>query len=199
MAVKPSESEADWLAGTARGDERAFAALFRWYSRPLGAFVLKLTQSQELTEEIVQDTFITIWQRRETILQIENFSGYVYILCRNRTFAVLKKLAAERVAIAGYEMQRQEEEWLDSLDNPADHYRALIGEAVERLPAQQRKVFTMSRYERLKNEEIARRLNLSADTVKKHLQLAIKAIRNDLDGHVNSGIVLLLTTPLFTG
>lgn len=199
MAIKSPEHETDLLAKTAQGDEHAFTTLFHWYSRPLGEFVIKLTHSLDITEEIIQDVFVIIWQRREKLLSISNFSSYLYILCRNHTFLVLKKMASEKAQQASFEADYQMDAWLDTLDNPADHYRGLIEKAVDRLPFQQKTVFMLSRYERLKTEEIAKKLQLSPDTVKKHLQLANKTLRNQLGDHINPALFMLLTTSLLLG
>ena len=70
MAVTPLDNEAHVLKKIAHGDERSFAELFHWYSKPLAEFVFKLTDSVEVREEIIQ-----------------NFSGYLYILCRNVVYS----------------------------------------------------------------------------------------------------------------
>ncbi|WP_316818136.1 RNA polymerase sigma-70 factor [Pedobacter nyackensis] len=194
MAVKPLENEDYVLKKIAEGDERSFAELFHWYSKPLAEFVYKLTDSMDLTEEIIQDSFIKIWLRRETLTDIKNFSGYLYILCRNETLLVLKKIAAKHVSHAAFEKEVINELELEELANPADEYRKLIEIAVNKLPEQQQKVYKMSRYERLKHEEIAKALNLSPETVKKHIQLAVQFIRKDVSGGADLSIILILTS-----
>lgn len=197
MAVKPLYNEAYVLKKIAQGDERSFAELFHWYSKPLAEFVFKLTDSLEVTEEIIQDSFIKIWLKREMLPDIQNFSGYLYILCRNETFLVLKKMAAKSVSHAAFEKDVLHELALEELDNPAEGYRKLIDLAVGKLPEQQQKVYKMSRYERLKHEEIAKALQLSPETVKKHIQLAVQFIRKDVNGRMDTSIILILTTAYF--
>lgn len=196
MAVKSLEDEDYILRKVAVGDERSFAKLFHWYSKPLAEFVFKLTNSIELTEEIIQDSFIKIWLRKETLTDIKSFSGYLYILCRNETFLVLKKIAAKHVSYAKFEREILGQMELEELDNPADEYRKIIQMAVDKLPEQQQKVYKMSRYERLKHEEIAKVLNLSPETVKKHIQLAVQFIRKEASGGVDLSVVLVLTSTI---
>lgn len=196
MAVRPLENERYILNKVAEGDERSFAELFHWYSKPLAEFVFKLTDDVDVTAEIIQDSFIKIWLRRETLTGITNFSGYLYILCRNETFLVLKKMAAKSVSHAAFEKDVINELSLEELDNPADGYRELLEMAVDKLPEQQQKVYKMSRYERLKHDEIAKALNLSPETVKKHIQLAVQFIRKDLNGRVDLSIILVLTSTI---
>ncbi|WP_316839339.1 sigma-70 family RNA polymerase sigma factor [Pedobacter gandavensis] len=194
MAVTPLENEKYILAKVAEGDERAFAELFHWYSKPLAEFVFKLTASLDQTEEIIQDSFVKIWLRRETLTEITNFSGYLYILCRNETFLVLKKIAAKSVSHAAFEKEILHDLELEESENPIDDYRKLLELAVDKLPEQQQKVYKMSRYDRLKHDEIAKALQLSPETVKKHIQLAVQFIRKDLNGRVDLSIILVLTT-----
>ncbi|ALL06163.1 hypothetical protein AQ505_12080 [Pedobacter sp. PACM 27299] len=80
MAVKPLYNEAYVLKKIAQGDERSFAELFHWYSKPLAEFVFKLTDSLEVTEEIIQDSFIKIWLKREMLPDIQNFSEVFCLL-----------------------------------------------------------------------------------------------------------------------
>ncbi|WP_431294425.1 RNA polymerase sigma factor [Pedobacter sp. P26] len=96
MAITPHHDERDLLAKIAVGDELAFAELFRWYYEGLGEAVLRLTESIILTEEIVQDAFVTIWLRKEKLADIQNLSSYLFILCQNQAFTVLKRLAKEK-------------------------------------------------------------------------------------------------------
>ncbi|PWS33376.1 RNA polymerase sigma-70 factor [Pedobacter paludis] len=196
MAIQPLANEKALLADVAKGEERAFSELFKGYGRPLGAFVLKITQSPELTEEIVQDAFVKIWMQRERLAEIENFSAYLFILCRNHTFAALKKLASERLKAIEIESGLLEEMDMEGLDNPAEALRERIEQAVSRLPEQQQRVYRMSRYQRMKHEEIAAELGISQQTVKKHIQLALQFIRREAGDKGNIGAVVILTTSL---
>lgn len=194
MAIKPLLNESELLQKIAQGDQRAFTTVFRWYGRPLGEFVLKLTGSPQATQEIVQDAFIKIWQRRETLPEIISFSNYLFIICRNQAFAVLKKIAAEPVSAEDPQILETLE--ISEPEPGNDYYQSLIEAAVSKLPAQQQKVYRLSRYERLKHEEIALQLGLSAETVKKHIQLAVRSIQKDVGTRANFGIILALATPL---
>ncbi len=193
MAIRPLENETYILAKIAGGDERSFAILFHWYSKPLAEFVFKLTNSIDATEEIIQDSFIKIWLRRETLTGINNFSGYLYILCRNEALLALKKIASKTVAHAAFEKDLLNELEIEETDSLIDEYRNLIQIAVDKLPEQQQKVYKMSRYDRLKHDEIAKVLSLSPETVKKHIQLAVQFIKKDVSSHKDLGVILILT------
>jgi len=139
MAIAPLEDEAEVLARVAVGDERAFARLFLWYADPLGNFVQRLTQSTNITEEIIQDVFVTIWLRRDKLLEIRTFHHYLFILCRNQTYARLKAIASERVKQLNIvQQQRVYAEW-DQLESPSDAYRQQLEQVVRFFPSRSKR------------------------------------------------------------
>jgi RNA polymerase sigma-70 factor (family 1) len=196
MAIKPLKNEAALLAKIAQGSERAFTELFEAYYGVLGEYVMKVTKSLDVAEEIVQDTFVKIWLKRWDLPNIEHFSNYLFILCRNRTMDYLRKQARERTVMAELESGLLDKLADDDLENPAEVYRELIEKTVEKLPAQAKRVYMMSRYQRLKHEEIARQLGISPETVKKHIQYAVSFIKADLQSGMDLGLLAIMLSPL---
>jgi len=197
MAIKPIPNESELIQQVTLGSEKAFTKLFDGYYKPLGEFVFRLTESIELAEEIVQDVFIKIWTNRGGLIEIESFSNYIFILSRNQTYNCLRKKANEKIRQLKWEKDLEH-----SLSQPndaeqEDSYRALLEKAIEKLPPQQKKVYLLSRNERLKQEEIAKQLNISAETVKKHLKLATRFIKNNVLIENKDLVVMILLTPLF--
>ena len=196
MAIRPLHNENEILAKIAGGDQHAFTELFNWYYQPLGQSILKLTESLPLTQEILQDVFVKIWLKRESLLEIDNFSEYLFIICRNQTFTTLKQLAKEKKLQPIVKQYLQWESELEDLDNPSEHYRELIQDAVTKLPAQQQRIYKLSRYDRLKYEEIGDQLGLSSETVKTQVHNAVKFIRKELSSQVSPSLVIVLTSVL---
>jgi len=196
MAIKPLINENELLAKIATGDQRAFNELFEAYYNILGEYVLKITKSLPASEEIVQDTFIKIWLKRSGLPDIKNFTYYLFILCRNGTLDHLRKEAKQRQLHTELENHLLEESQHEDQDAPTEVYRSLIDQAVNKLPAQAQKVYIMSRHQRLKHEEIASQLNISPETVKKHIQYAIAFIKTDVSVNMDLGILAILLSPL---
>lgn len=197
LALRPVKNEAHLLSLVAKGDQRAFSELFDAYYKQLGEYIFKLTESIEVTEEIVQDVFIKVWLKKEILTELDNFSYYIFILSRNQTLNHLRKKANDKVRQLEWLKQFDEESYTIDSTSTTEDYRVLIDKSVAKLPSQQQKVYQLSRYERLKYDEIAQILKISPDTVKKHLQLALRFIKNDLKSQTDTVIVLILTTPLF--
>src|SRR5690606_31275885 len=115
-----------------------------------------------------------IWIGREALAEVRNFRAYLFVASKNHALNCLKRIARERVM---KEEWAQGETQVQDPDPATPAYDALIDEAIDRLPPQQQKVYLLSRHERLKYAEIAARLELSRETVKKYLQLAVNSIR----------------------
>jgi len=196
MAIKPLPNEAVLLAKVAAGDERAFKVLFDGYYNVLGEYVFKLTNSLSGAQEIVQDTFIKIWLKRESLTEIKSFSNYIFILCRNQTYNELRKKASERNFLTQLDRHLNEENNALVLDDLTDNYRELIDAAVDKLPPQAQKVYLLSRDERMKYEEIAAALNISPETVKKHIQYAKRFITDEVKSKMHVAVIMVLLSPL---
>jgi len=196
MAISSLHDEGLLLIQLSEGDQRAFKQLFDFYQRPLGEYVYKITESISVTEEIIQDVFIKLWLKRGEMGKVVSLKDYLFILCRNQTIDALRKHARSQLIQQDIEKYLLQESESDGQDSPLEEYREWIATAVEKLPRQQQLAYKMSRYERLKHEEIAARLNLSKETVKKHIQLAVKFIQNDLQQKIDTPILLILMSPL---
>ena len=199
MSLPFPYEEKPLLTRVSLGDETAFGILFHTYHNKLGSYILKLTESFPLTEEIVQDVFLTIWQQRATLGDINRFEPYLFVIARNRAFNCLKQMARERL---------RQEEWASHLrDEPDaeeyieswDGYKTLIDQAVNQLPPQQKKVYQLHNQQNMGYPDIALQLGLSATTVKKHMSLALRKIRDYVSSHMDPVSILFLCGLYFIG
>lgn len=178
----------------AEGDETAFSQLFKIYHNQLGDYIIRITESELLAQEVVQDVFVKIWMNRVTLKQIGCFRAYLFVVAKNHAFNCLKQIAREQSrktewvnAVLHNAVNREEN--IDKLD-PAK----LIDDAVELLPSQQKKVYNLSRRKGIAQQEIARELNISHQTVKKHMVLAIRFLKNHIRAQM--GLIILIVSIL---
>jgi len=171
------------LRKVASGDETAFKQLFMEWQPFLSSHIYRITESRELTEEIVQDIFLKIWQTRETLDKIENFKAYLVVISKNQALNVLRQRATMARQHRDWEMEQRKS---DGPPDPHSIYYTLIDEAINSLSARQREVYLLHRHERLKYSEIAARLNLSRETIKTHLQQAVAGITRYIKERINS-------------
>ncbi len=187
------------LTRVSQGDEAAFAELFYAWHQRLGAYIHRLTESSTLTQEIVQDVFVRIWLKRSLLADVRDFKAYLFTTARNQTFNSLRKIARQRNGQAQLEESLLVTEMhpLEETD-PVEVYTQLLDQAVQRLPAQQKKVYLLHRRGGLSHTQIAEQLHLSVETVKKHMHLALKALRQDLtfNGRQKEALLLILTTTI---
>ncbi|MEO6812400.1 MAG: RNA polymerase sigma-70 factor [Ginsengibacter sp.] len=179
MLDHPLYNEKVLLDKVAAGDERAFKQLFDLYKERFYSVVLKMTGSDEVAKDIVQDTFMNIWDKREILADIDNPSAYFFTAVYRRVYHHYRKVAQEKKLLEeafpiSASVNTTEEMVL------AHESKDLISEAVEKLPPQQKLVFRLSRQEGLSREDVARQLHISPNTVKNHLAEALKFIRTFL-------------------
>lgn len=161
------------------GSEEAFTSLFKHYRGKLYHYALTITDSNETAEDMVHDTFLKIWNNRHQMSQVENLGSYLFRACHNQAISGLRRMAKETLVLA--ELRNESVPMLPDVDPAAQkEIRAFIQQAVDKLSPQQRKIFLLSRQEGLKLQQIADELEISISTVKTHLGIAIRFLREEI-------------------
>ena len=198
MALKPVHNETELIEQVVKGNEKAFSDLFYAYHNQLGEYVMLLTQSLDMTEEIVQDVFVKVWLNREGLSHIGKFTSYLFILTRNYTLNCIRKSVNERKGQQQYAALTllDDNNLITEIDQEPDKdYQALIDRAIANLPPQQQKVFVL-RQEGLKNPEIAKKMEISPESVKKYQQWALKSVSEFVKAHAALSAILISTSVL---
>jgi len=161
--------------GLTVGDVTAFEMLFRTYYQPLCHYAFTFLQDKEDAEEIVQSTFLLVWEKRETLAIRTSVKPYLYAMVRNACLNVIKhekikqKYAGEEIALA----DRSHESVAQTVASNELEYRIKVA------------------IEELKYAEIAEQLNISIKTVENHMGKALKIMREQLKDYLPVIIVLL--------
>jgi RNA polymerase sigma-70 factor (ECF subfamily) len=181
-------NEKDLLVRVAEGDAVAFRQLFDHYRNKIYSLGMYLTRSEVQAEEIVQDVFLKVWEKRTELSGIQYFNGWLRTVAKNTCSNYLRDLAVEKLAMSRL-LDKAEGTTASAETNVIEkEYRQIIEEAIQRLPPQQKKVYILSRQTGKKQEEIARELNISLYTVKEYLKLAQRSVRQ----HITNKIDLLV-------
>nr|WP_262894940.1 RNA polymerase sigma-70 factor [Hymenobacter negativus] len=172
-----------------QGDERAFDALFRHYSALVYRFSYGYLKSRTDAEEIVQECFLKIWEKREQLRDDVPLKAYLFTTAHNAILNQLRRqqqrnrfqtyTAGLAPGQVGNEVEFSE---LESL------YQA----ALEQLPPKRREIFILSRQQGLSYPEIAQQLNLSVKTVEAQMTQALKFLRGYFQAHGESIVALML-------
>lgn len=176
----------------AEGDEAAFHELVNRYADLLHTFIYRITEDRQLTQELVQDTFVKIWLSRETLIAVQNFRAYLFTVSKNFAIKAAQKALKERMRFEDWKKT-----WHDD-ETDSEWKFALIDEAIARLPPQQYKVWIMSRRQGKKYTEIADELGLSRESVKKYLQYANASILDYVKGKIDLPLFIAAALNMFS-
>ena len=151
----------DLLIKLREGDEPAFIQIYNQYRSKIYTYAYQLCKSSDTAEEIVQEVFIKIWQKREQLNLQLSFNAYIKKITLNHVLNHLKKVARERA------LQEQVFHTIETSSNRTEDHilekelRQIYDEAINRLPQQKKIIYQLSRVEELSHDEIAQKLNIS--------------------------------------
>lgn len=194
MEIARDFSESDYLRRLKQDDERAFDALFRHYSALVYRFAYGYLKSRPAAEEIVQECFIKIWEKRAQLRDDVPLKGYLFTTAHHAVLNELRRdqhhlsLHGQVAAAAGPASVANEAEYQEM--------EALYQTALQRLPPKQREVFELSRQQGLSYPEIAARQGVSVKTVEAHIMQALKTLRTYFRLHGGGVLSVLLTLAL---
>lgn len=163
----------------------AFYELYTHYKKLLISFSLKYVKSQEIAEDILQDTFTHIWQNRKKLNPALSFRSYIYTIIKNKTLDRLSNVKKEipfQNAILENTIDYNYQPEKQILDSELNE---MLEKSLTLLTTQQRKVFEMSRNEQKSHKEIALELGITVPTVQQHVSDSLKKIRNYLSTYIN--------------
>ena len=167
------------------GNEKGFKHIFETYFPRLLRFAAEYTGDKHEAENILQNVFLKLWEKRASLPADINLNAYLLTMVKNHCMDFLK----HQQAVHRYHLNRKEElqreiefnyyavSKFDTEQTDIETLEQLVGKAIGELPEQCRKVFEMSRYEGLKYREIADRLGISVNTVETHISKALKILR----------------------
>lgn len=166
----------DTLAALKSGDHTAFEKIYYHFGNSVMHFLKVLTRSEEVAGDITQETFITLWEKRDRIDPSKNIKTYLYTIARNNAINYFNREKlwdkyATQSDIPEIDTDSSEELLI------AKETEMLVRIAVSRMPKMRRRVFELSRYEGWSHEKIAAELNISKSNVSDHLYQATKDIR----------------------
>ena len=167
--------------------EETFTCLFYAYKERLFGYILAVSHSYYIAEEITQEIFLKIWLCRHELHQVENTEAYLFTIARNKTLNHLRKSRYDDKLISEIKsLMRPSSNDVQEHISLSENDR-LLQEAITLLSPQRQLVYRLSRYEGLNHLEIAREMRLSRNTVKNHLVQALRFIRTYLD---NNGVFI---------
>jgi len=182
-----SSSDIKWLKA---GDESSFQKFFETHYKALVGFAFKYLEDIDESEEVVQESFTKLWEKRSSIELSGQLSGYMFSMVRNVCLNKFKHEEVARKYKAEILHTSNEFEGEASSFDQEMHHR--LHQLIDELPDQCQKIFQMSRFEDLKYAQIADKLDLSVKTVENQISKALKIIREDLRSVRSLHLIILL-------
>ncbi len=178
-----------------QGDREAFGEVFKTYYERLCNYANSFLNTMDEAEEMVQGTFLTLWEKREVIEIQSSVKSYLYQAVHNQSLNRIKHFKVRQM-YAGHVLNTVSES-VDSGNERviANELEIKINEAVSALPDQCRRVFQLSRFENLTYEEISGQLKISVKTVENHMGKALRLMRESLKEYLPLLIWLLFGKP----
>ncbi len=172
-------------------DEIAFKVIFNEYYSRLYYFILEFISFDDIAENIVQDTFFTLWNKRNELKDDSNLNAYLFTVAKNNCLYRLRDQRYRQKLFTTNTLDQNELEMnievLNTLDSSAytfEEIERIIERTLEELPPQCKRVFILSRFEERKNREIAEELNISVKVVEKHISKGLKIFKESLKDYL---------------
>jgi RNA polymerase sigma-70 factor (ECF subfamily) len=168
----------------------AFYNLYERYCRRLHGFVLRYIKQEEDAEEIVQEVFVKIWESRNKIDAYSSFEAFLFTIAYNTTISLLRKRTNEKKYLEHIKSLQQfsnspnliDEVYFNELN---DRVQSLLNE----LTVRQKEIFQLSREEGLTHDEIAKKLDISVNTVKKHMANTLAFLKQQIDSSMTINLL----------
>lgn len=186
------------LKRVAVGDKKAYKLLYNYYSPNLIRYILTFVKnSKEDAEEIVQDLFLKIWIKKETLININSFEAYLFRMAKNELINrhVRQTKLNEIVQLKSVNDLTETESVHEKV--VYDEYLEAAQLAIEQLSPQRRKIFEMRTQMDMPIEDIAVELNITKSAVKKQLYEAIHFMKNQLHHVIGWPLIVFFISFIF--
>lgn len=190
-----SSNESALLLGIASGDELSYTKLVEKYWQKVLQHALSFVKSYPVAEELTQDIFIQIWEKRNKLSEVNSFENYLFIVSRNLIISHIRKKLIETDSLKDQKLQ-------ELFFKPDEQYEfqelvKILNEGAALLQEPRRSIFLLSRMEGKDTEYISKKLGLATRTVRWHLLQALNFLRNHLHNQYIISFITLILLGLF--
>lgn len=190
--MKNIKANTELVKALKKGDVAAFDAIYNTYCHKLHGFVLRYLKQEEDAEGIVQEVFIKIWESRGKIDVYASFESFLFTIAYNSTMSLLRKRVIESKSREFLKSLQQ----IDTTDQVIDEiqFKELnqkVQTLLNKLTPRPKEIYLLSREEGLTHKEIAKKLDISENTVKNHLVSTLKYLKSHIDSSLAVNILFL--------
>ena len=188
--MKVTKSKSDLILLIQKDDQVAFYNLYELYCLRLYGFVLRYIKQKEDAEEIVQEVFVKIWESRNKIDAYSSFESFLFTIAYNTTISLLRKRTSEKKYLEHLQSLQHPDDLPDLIDEI--HFNELnerVQLLLNELTPRQKEIYHLSREEGLSHDEIAKKLDISVNTVKKHMANTLAFLKSQIDSNLSINLL----------
>jgi RNA polymerase sigma-70 factor (family 1) len=185
------DNEPELLLRISQGDAWAFRQIFHAYSPKVYSLSIKLSKDAEQAKDLTQEIFARLWVKREQLQGVHHFQGFLTTMALNLIRNQLRRKVLDLSNEAFLVNYFEESALAPDKAMEFKEFQCMLQEAVDHLPPQLNRSFTLSRMAGMSHAEIARQMELSPLTVKSHIARALTFIRTYLEQHSARALTLL--------
>lgn len=184
MQIIHGITEKELIVRLKDGDQTAFELLFHFYYPGLVVYTSQFTADRNDAEEIVQDFFVRFWQKHQQIIPTDSFKNYFFLSVKNSSLNYLKHKKIEAKYLKELSDLSNQHLVYDPDLYLSTELQEKIKKSINLLPERCREIFMMSRIQGMKNDEIAKELELSKRTIETQISNALKVLRVELKDYM---------------
>lgn len=189
MPIENLNNKLELLLRIAEGDEQAFRQFVRMYSNKVFFHSMTFAKTWEQAEELSQDIFLHIWQKRDKLLEVEDLDNYLFVISKNYLLSFIRKKVRHFDPAELNDVSDMVQSSLTQYENK--ELGQLIEKAINHLPEQKREVFRLIHHEGLSQEQVSQKLGIATRTVRWNLVAATNGIRDFLHRYSFGELYLL--------
>ncbi len=168
-----------------KGDENAYNYLYKIYYSELCTYFNTISGSRDIAEDLVQQAFIKIWKKRNSLVIENSLKKYIFKIGYN-LFVDLKRKSKKDMLLFDQLRNDAVTEMLEYSNDEYEEKMKILNLEIEKLPTKCKTVFLLGKVNGLKYREISEELNISVKTVERHMTKALKRLRKKLRDETQS-------------
>jgi len=172
--------ETELIKRITNGDRSAFTIIYSRYLNSLYRYVYLFTKSKDVSDEIIQNLFIKIWERRQTLVDVNSFKAYVYRSAKNMLLDEIKRSQVQTKVFLAIKPDTEIDRDESDANIIYNQYLQIAQDAINLLPEKRKQIVELRIKDDLTLDEIAAQLFISKNVVKKQLYTGMQFIRKYL-------------------
>jgi RNA polymerase sigma-70 factor (ECF subfamily) len=183
--VDPAKLQS-WIKQAKKGDVASYQQIYEVFSRKILNFIFRMVNSQEVAEDLTQDTFVAVYQKLRSLKDDRKFEPWLYRIARNFVYQKYRARTPSAVSIDALDEEgRMETQLVDERKNPDEAFQSqeledVVANVIDGLSEKYREVFVLSALQHLSYQEIADIVGRSLPSVKTDIHRARLEVRNSV-------------------